>query len=277
MSEQLNERDYQRLAGIIQDHTGIRMPSAKRVMVEGRLRRRLRALDISGFDDYCRFLFERNGLESEFVHLIDAVTTNKTDFFREPNHFDFLRDEAVPALLAAQPPGDDTIRIWSAACSTGAEAYTIAMVLADLAKQRSRLRFSILGTDISTVVLKQAATAVYPAAMADPIPPEMRRNYIMEARDKARCEIRVVPEIRRLVRFRQLNLMDERYPVDRDIDVIFLRNVLIYFDKPTQHAVLERLCGHLRPGGFLILGHSESMAGARLRLRQVVPTIFRRE
>jgi chemotaxis methyl-accepting protein methylase len=105
----------------------------------------------------------------------------------------------------------------------------------------------------------------------------MRRNYVMEARDKARGEIRVVPEIRRLVRFRQLNLMDERYPVDRDVDVIFLRNVLIYFDKPTQHAVLERLCGHLRPGGFLILGHSESMAGARLRLRQVVPTIFRRE
>lgn len=275
MFDQLSERDYQRLASVIQGHCGIRMPPAKRTMVEGRLRKRVRALDLADLDGYCRYLFDEGGLGLEFAHLIDAVTTNKTDFFREPDHFDFLCEQAVPALLERR--GDRPLKLWSAAASIGAEAYTLAMVLADMALRRPDLRWAVLGTDISTEVLEQAALGIYPEEMVEPVPPDMRRRYLMHARDALRREVRIVPELRRLVRFRRLNLMDASYPVDRDVDVVFCRNVLIYFDKPTQRAVLERLCGHLRPGGFLFLGHSESMAGGDLGMRQVAPTVFRRD
>jgi chemotaxis protein methyltransferase CheR len=278
MYDQLSDRHYQRLAQIIEGHVGIRLPPTKRTMVEGRLRKRVRTLGLGSLDDYCRTLFDQGGLEDEFVHLIDLVTTNKTDFFREPEHFEYLAAEAVPRLLAERPSRPDPhVKIWSAASSTGAEPYTIAMVLADLAPRHGKFRFSILGTDVSTQVLEQAVAAVYPEEMMSPVPPEMRRRYVMRARNPAKRQVRIVPELRRLVRFRHLNLMDASYPVDQDVDVIFCRNILIYFNRPTQHAVLQRLCGHLRPGGYLFLGHSESAAGGNLpQMRPAAATIFRR-
>lgn len=283
MFDQLSERNYQRLAEVIHAHSGIRMPPAKRTMVEGRLRKRLRALDLSSLDEYCRILFDQDGLESEFVHLIDAVTTNKTDFFREPDHFRYLTDEAVPRLKTERRAGiDRPLKVWSAACSCGAEPYTLAMVLADLLERHPGApaggtpRFAILGTDICTQVLQQAVAAIYPAEMIAPVPPEMRRRYLMRARDPERHEVRIVPELRRHVRFARLNLMDQRYPVDQDMDVIFCRNILIYFEKDTQQAVLKRLCRHLRPGGYLFLGHAESMIGGDLPVQPVAATVFRR-
>ena len=222
-------------------------------------------------------LFERDGLRTEAVHLIDAVTTNKTDFFREPEHFRILVQKVLPTLLADRHAGGQAqVKLWSAACSTGAEAYTLAMVLADWREQRRGLRFSILGTDLSTEVLNVAQRAVYPEAMVAVVPPEVRHRYLLRSRDRGRQLVRIVPELRAWAKFARLNLMDPDYPVDRDFDVIFCRNVLIYFDKPTQHAVLQRLCQHLRPGGFLFLGHSESLAGMDLPLRSVANTVLRR-
>jgi chemotaxis protein methyltransferase CheR len=278
MSDQLTDYHYRRLAHIIENHVGIRLPPAKRTMVEGRLRKRVRALGLTDVNEYCRRLFDDGALESEFVHVIDLVTTNKTDFFREPEHFDYLRSEGVPQLLAAPRGGRRApLKVWSAACSNGAEPYTIAMVLADLALEQAGLQFSILGTDISTEMLRQAETAIYPEDMMAPVPPELHRRYVMRARDPERRVVRIVPELRRLFRCQRLNLMDRSYPVPRDMDILFCRNVLIYFDRPTQQAVLQRLCDHLRPGGYLFLGHSESAAGsASTALRQVGPTIFRR-
>ncbi|HEY0835442.1 MAG TPA: protein-glutamate O-methyltransferase [Azospirillum sp.] len=281
MFDQLSERNYQRLAQVIHAHSGIRMPPAKRTMVEGRLRKRLRALDVPSLDEYCSILFDRDGLKGEFIHLIDAVTTNKTDFFREPDHFRYLAEEAAPRLRAERRAGvDRPLKAWSAACSCGAEPYTLAMVLADAEQRRGvpggAPRFSILGTDICTQVLEQAVAAVYPADMIAPVPPEMRRRYLLRARDPARREVRIAPELRRHVRFARLNLMDARYPVDQDMDVIFCRNILIYFEKDAQQAVLNRLCRHLRPGGYLFLGHAESMIGADLPVRPVAATVFRR-
>ena len=166
-------------------------------------------------------------------------------------------------------------KFWSAAASIGAEAYTIAMVAAEALGLEGR-RFSVLGTDISTEVIAQAQRAVYPLAMIDPVPPLLRERYVMRAIDRERHEVRIVPELRRTVRFHCLNLMDPTYRVERDFDVIFCRNILIYFAKSTQNAVLRRLCNHLRKGGFLILGHSELLAGAELSaMRQMAPTIFR--
>jgi chemotaxis protein methyltransferase CheR len=275
MSDQLHERHFNRLARLIEDHTGIKLPPAKRTMLEGRLRKRMRALGVARLDEYGVALFEGDKLGDEFDFLVDCATTNKTDFFREPDHFAFLRDTALPAALGLRQ-GGDVLKFWSAAASIGAEAYTIAMVAADVLGARER-SFLVLGTDISRDVITQARRAIYPASMIDPVPPQLRQRYVMHSTDRARQEIRIVPEIRRLVRFQHLNLMDEKYPVDRDFDVIFCRNILIYFAKPTQDAVLRRLCTHLRKGGFLILGHSESLAGGDLQfMRQVAPTIFRR-
>jgi chemotaxis protein methyltransferase CheR len=272
-AERLTDRQFRSIVEVIQGQAGIQLPPVKRTMVEGRLRKRVRVLGLGGLEHYGRHLFEEGHLESELVHLIDCVTTNKTDFFREPAHFEFLRTEAVPQLLRARDRR--CLKIWSAACSIGAEAYTTAMVLQDLQRSGPRFDYSILGTDISNEVLEAARLGIYSEAMIEPVPAAMRQRYVMTSRNPRRQEARIVPELRRRAQFHRLNLMDPTYPFDRDVDVIFCRNVLIYFDRATQRAVIERLAGHLRPGGYLVLGHSESMAGAGIfRLTQVLPTIF---
>src|SRR5207248_584257 len=148
---------------------------------------------------------------------------------------------------------------WSTASSIGAEPYTLAMVLDALSQRFGNFRATIVATDISTRVLETAAMAIYPEAMIAPVPLDLRKQYLLRSRNPDNGTVRMVPEMRRMVRFGRVNLMDETYPVDQDMDIIFCRNMLIYFDKPTQQAVLTRLCRHLRPGGFLFLGHSETL------------------
>lgn len=273
--DHLSDKHFAAVAKVVESHVGIKLPLTKRTMVEGRLRRRVRALGLRDLTAYADLLFKNDGLDNELIHLIDCVTTNKTDFFREPSHFEFLRDVAVPQLARIQGGNRPSLKIWSAACSTGAEAYTIAMVLQDLANAGQRLRFSILGTDISTEVLREARAAIYSRDFIAPVPAGMQQRYIMRSRNPREELIRIAPELRRTVHFERLNLMDESYPFDRDVDVIFCRNVLIYFDRETQQAVIDRLVSHLRPGGYLMLGHSESMAGSGVDgLRSVAPTIY---
>ncbi|MFN3512338.1 MAG: CheR family methyltransferase [Phenylobacterium sp.] len=275
-SEELGDRDFERLSRLIGEEVGIKLPQGKRLMLEGRLRKRVRHLGYSGVSEYCRFLFEADGLETELPHLIDVVTTNKTDFFREPDHFAWLTGRIVPELLTARRGGGTPfLKVWSAACSNGAEPYTAAMVLAELAREVGGFRFAVLGTDISTQVLEHGRRAVYAEAAVEPVPEALRRRYLLTSKAGAR-EVRIAPELRRLVRFARLNLMSQTYPFDRDVDVIFLRNVLIYFERQTQEAVIRRLAGHLRPGGYLILGHSESMIGTHMRLRQCAPSVFQK-
>jgi chemotaxis protein methyltransferase CheR len=275
--DHLDMRDFQRIATLISSEVGIKLPPAKRLMVEGRLRRRLRSLKLDTFSDYGDFLFRGKGLESELPFLINAVTTNKTDFFREPEHFECMEKVLLPALLAGRHDRAPLLKVWSAASSTGAEAYTIAMVLADLAAARRDFRFAVLGTDISTDVIETGRRAIYPAELIAPVPPGMQSRYLMHGkRSGARSEVRIVPELRRLVQFDRLNLMDDSYPYDRDVDIIFLRNVLIYFEKQDQAAVITRLIGHLRPGGYLLLGHSESMIGTSITMRQIAPAVFQK-
>ncbi|UYO39857.1 methyltransferase domain-containing protein [Rhodopseudomonas palustris] len=273
---QLSDRQFRSLAELIEDQVGIKMPNAKRLMLEGRLHKRVRALNYSGVSEYVDNLFDKSVLEDELTHLIDVVTTNKTDFFREPQHFDFLKSVAVPDLLKLPNRKSNDLKVWSAACSTGMEAYTTAMVLDDMVRAGSRFQFRILGTDISTAVLRVATAAIYNREVTAPVPPLFVERYFLSSRDRSRDEVRVVPELRRLTNFTRMNLMDTSYPVDRDVDVIFCRNVLIYFDRATQRKVVEQLCSHLRPGGYLLVGHSESMIHSALpKLRQVQPTVFK--
>jgi chemotaxis protein methyltransferase CheR len=275
--DQLSERHFAAIAAAIESRAGIKLPRAKRTMVEGRLRRRVRALGLDSLRDYGAHLFDAGGLAQEMPELIECVTTNKTDFFREPSHFDFMRDRAVQELGKWQGSALPSLKVWSAAASTGAEAYTAAMVLQDLVDRGRIRRFSVLGTDISVEVLGEAQRAIYPREFVEPVPADLRRRFLMSSRDPASATVRIVPELRGRVAFHQLNLMDAAYPYDCDVDIIFCRNVLIYFDKQVQRGVVTRLCGHLREGGFLILGHSESMAASGVDgLRQAGPTIYQR-
>jgi chemotaxis protein methyltransferase CheR len=271
---QLTDRHFRSIAELVEGLVGIKLPAGKRLMLEGRLQKRMRALHHVNLNDYVERVFSGQ-LESELIHLIDCVTTNKTDFFREPAHFDFLREIAIPQLLRLHRRGNPSLKIWSAASSTGMEAYTAAIVMDNMVRKGSRFQFRLLGTDISTSVLQVARRAIYSREMIAPVPPDMAKQYFLFARDPSRSDVRVVPELRRMVNFERMNLMDKSYPVDRDVDVILCRNVLIYFDKPTQNRVVERLCSHLRPGGYLMVGHSESMVHQGLSgLKQVQPTIF---
>jgi chemotaxis protein methyltransferase CheR len=272
--DRLRPADFGRLARFIEDYSGIKMPPNKLTMVELRLQRRLRALGIPTIAEYCRHLFEQGGLQAEAVYLIDAVTTNKTDFFREPEHFRLLAQHVVPELLLNDHL-DRSLSIWSAACSTGAEPYTIAMVLDDLA-QRLSFRFSILATDLCTEALETAVSGIYPAAQLEPTPAHLHKRYVQRSKDPERPLVRIAPSLRSKVRFGRLNLIDATYPAPKGLDVIFCRNVLIYFDRPTQEHVVRRLCSHLRPGGYLVLGHSESVSGADFPLTPAGPSMFRR-
>lgn len=272
-TEQLSARNFQRLSTFIQDYSGIKMPANKRTMLEGRLRRRMRATRITDVNEYCRFLFEEDGLAAETIHLIDAVTTNKTEFFREPAHFDFLIAKGLPALAAK---GKREIKIWSSACSTGAEPYTIAMVMDEFCEKQRGLDYSILCTDICTEVLDQAIAGRFSEAMIEPVSLARRQRYVMRARDPSRTEVRITPELRGKLSFARLNLMDDAYPIENNLDIVFCRNILIYFDKPTQAKVLQRLCNHLAPGGYLFLGHSESIVGIDLPVVQIANTVFQK-
>ncbi len=267
----LTDDDFKRIASFVQGHSGIKLPASKKIMVEGRLRRRAQALNLDCLDEYCRVVLDGDDMKSELHNLIDAITTNKTDFFREEAHFKFLTASVLPEFVESHRK----IKIWSAACSNGAEPYTLAMVLDDFHQDRGPLRHSIIASDISSDVLDKAKRAVYPLEMIDPIPMAMRFRYVLRSKNPAKAVFRMNKEIRNSVHYCRINLVDKRYPVDRDLDVIFCRNLLIYFDKPTQHAVVAQLCSHLRPGGYLILGHADSLAGASLPLQPLGNSIYR--
>jgi chemotaxis protein methyltransferase CheR len=279
LSDVLSIKDFNRIAQLVESTAGIRLPPVKKLMIEGRLRKRVRAHGLNNFEDYCELLFDQNSSGNEMEYLIDSVTTNKTDFFREPAHFKFLQNKALPDLVAARRHEGATpnIKVWSAASSNGAEAYTLAMVLHEQMEMRKDFRFAILGTDISSTVLEQGRRAIYPAQMMEPVPERMMKRYVMTSRKpEAAQNVRMAPNIRRYVQFAHLNLMDQSYSFDRDVDVIFLRNVLIYFDKKDQEDVVSRLYGHLRKGGYLFLGHSESMVGNTLNYHQVSRAVFQK-
>ncbi len=271
--DRISKRNFDKLARFIYDYSGIKMPPTKLTMLEGRLRRRLRATRHASFDDYCVFLFNEGGLDQETIYLIDVVTTNKTDFFREAKHFEYMQTVALPTLADS---GLRTIRTWSSACSTGAEPYTMAMVLAEFAEGRSDVSYNVLATDLSTDVLQTARRGIYAEDLVAPVPRDLQKKYVMVAKQQGRREVRISPKLRSRVGFARMNLMDEKYPVGDMMHLIFCRNVLIYFDKQTQAGVLTRLCGCLAKGGYMFIGHSESITGFDLPLKQVSNTVFQR-
>jgi chemotaxis protein methyltransferase CheR len=267
-----------RFRELIRSLTGISLPPSKVQMIDQRLRRRVVAFGLTDTETYLEQLLGGTLPENELRTVIDLITTNTTSFFREPDHFDFLAETVVPMVVARGRAGRPArLKVWSAASSEGAEAYTAAMMLEEARRRGHDFDFAILGTDLSERMVERAVAAVYGTEQLTTVPPELLRRYFLTSSDPSLVgKARVVPDLRRRVKFRNLNLMDTSYPVDRDVDVIFLRNILIYFDPLTKEQVVERLAGHLRSGGYLIVGHAESMVVRSNALRQVKPTIFQK-
>ena len=270
----LSDREFKHLAGLVESRAGIRMPAGKRTMLEGRLRRRLRERGMRDFTEYCSFLDSDGGLEEELSDLIDAVTTNKTDFFREPRHFEILTDTVLPKLIKQGVGIERPLWVWSAGSSIGAEAYTLAMVLSEFGTARPGFDYRILGTDICTTVLRTATKAIYPEEMIEPVAMDLRHRYLLRSRNRKDKLVRIAPELREKVAFRQLNFMASEYRLRGAQDVVFCRNVIIYFDSVVRLAVLTRICSCITPGGYLFMGHSETISGLDLPLRQIAPTVY---
>lgn len=271
----ISPRCFERLSGLITSELGIKMSQAKVSMIQSRLSRRVRELGLKSIDEYSEHLFSAAGVETERPHFFNAVTTNKTDFFREPSHFTYLLETALPEL--GRKPNGSSLRVWSAACSSGEEPYTLAMLLSRYAEAHSGFSFSILATDISTRVLQIGREGIYNRNQIAPVPTELRRKYLLQAKDKGQALVRLTPAIRQTVTFHPLNLMDPEYAVNGMFDIIFCRNVLIYFDRATQASVIGKLCKRLRDGGYLFVGHSESLSGMSLPLIPLGSSGFRKD
>ncbi|UCH80374.1 MAG: protein-glutamate O-methyltransferase [Nitrospiraceae bacterium] len=275
----LSDRDFRRLRRCIYNECGINLPDYKKTLVESRLHKRIRILKMSSLSDYCNYLFSSQGIKNELNNLIDAITTNKTDFFREPDQFDYLTREVLPELISTKGAGmRKTLSLWSAGCSSGEEPYTIAMVLSDFSERLygNCFDFRILATDISLTVLKQAKIGIYGHDHIAPVPMHMRSKYLLKGKKNRKDFVRIAPDIRKLVTFSRLNFMEEHFILSEPADIIFCRNVIIYFNRQTQEQVLTRICSNLRPGGYMFLGHSETLNQLSVPLVPVIPTIFRK-
>ncbi len=248
------EQDFQALRALVKSVTGIHLSEQKRELVYGRLTRRLRALQLRTFAEYRERL---DGDVQELAELCNAITTNLTSFFREPHHFQYLREHLL-APLAAGPRGGRRLRIWSAGCSTGEEPYSIAMTVLESLPDASQWDVRILATDLDSDVLERARRGIYPPERTGNLSPERLRRFFLERQEAEGVCRQIAPEVAALVTFKQLNLIHS-LPMRGPLDAIFCRNVVIYFDKETQRELFARVARLQRPGDLLFLGHSESL------------------
>lgn len=271
---ELKDAEFRRLSKFIQTNYGIKMPLTKRIVLQGRLQKRLKALAMHDFKTYTDYVFSPEGKE-EIIHMIDVVSTNKTDFFREPSHFVYLANHILPEL--ARESKFRKINVWSAGCSSGEEPYTLAMVMSEFCEKNYGMDYSILASDISTIMLQQGADAVYREDHAIPVPVFMRSKYFLRSKDQTVSTVRIVKPLRDRVQFRRINFMDTSYATNFDFDIIFCRNALIYFERQVQESIINKLCQHLKPGGYFILGHSETITNMNVPLVSVGSTIYRKK
>ncbi|MCG8307028.1 MAG: chemotaxis protein CheR [Cytophagales bacterium] len=268
----LTNHEFNRLSVFIENKYGIRMPISKKSMLQGRLQKRLKALNISDFKTYNDYLFSVEGLSNELSNMIDEVSTNKTDFFREKIHFDFLTSDGLKQYL--NDNRKNNLSVWSAACSSGEEPYSISITLNEYKAIHRNIDFQILGTDISNKMISFAQKGIYGMDKASAIPQNLLKKYFLRGKNQYTNKVKVKDILKNNVVFKDFNLLSANYHKAGKHDIIFCRNVLIYFDQNLQYRVLRNLCQQLRPGGYLFLGHTESIIGFSLPLIQVKPSIF---
>lgn len=274
-TEILETENFLQVSEYIQRHYGIQLPVTKKKMVEARLQKRLKALNLDSFKHYFEYVFGGEN-HAEYVQMIDLLTTNKTEFFRESAHFDFLSSVVLPEFLASNQ-GVEPMNIWSAAAATGEEVYSILITLEEyFYKGYSRCPYSIVGTDLSTQVLKKAVAAIYSEDKIASLPLTIKKRYFLKSKDRQNPRARIMPELLKHVEFKRLNLLEPYAGMQRKFDVIFCRNVLIYFDRTVQQRVITKLVDQINPDGYLFIGHAESLTNMQLPLKQIKPTIYKK-
>ena len=270
---EMGESEFQRFSELIHSEFGIKMPPSKKVLLQSRFQKRLRVLGLTCYKDYCDYVFSPEGREKERSHLIDVVTTNTTHFFREPKHWEIMNGIVLPELWGRGVGRNSDMHIWSAGCSSGEEPYTLGMVLHEWGASHQGFKFSILATDISQKILAEAQRAVYAMAKVSDVPMQYKKKYMLKSKDKTLVKMDSV--LTSKVSFKRLNFM-ENFSLPQEQDIIFCRNVVIYFDRPTQQVLFSKFCNNLKRGGYLFIGHSESLSGMTLPLKQVAPTVFQK-
>jgi chemotaxis protein methyltransferase CheR len=270
----MTDADFERLSSFIERELGIKMPAVKRVMLESRLSRRLRLHKYATYAQYVDYVFSEEGARSELIHMIDAVTTTRPISSAKRTTSTSC---STTCFRGRRRRRRIRFRVWSAGCSTGEEPYTIAMVMEEHRRSDATFNYHILATDISTKVLAKAMDAVYEDEKVAPVPVDYKKRYLLKSKDPTKKIVRVKPELRQRIDFRRLNFMDDEFGIRERFDVIFCRNVIIYFDRPTQERLIGKFRDHLKSGGILFLGHSETMTGMNVAFRTLAPTVYRKE
>ncbi|HEY8965435.1 MAG TPA: protein-glutamate O-methyltransferase CheR [Candidatus Methylacidiphilales bacterium] len=272
----LSDQEYERIRKLVYEYSRIDLGPNKRELVTARLGKRLRATKIESFSAYISYLDSRAG-EEELTHLIDAISTNHTFFFREIKHFEFMENTVLPwAAAEASKTGKKQFRVWSAASSSGEEPYSIAIQLTDHFKRNPGWSWKIEATDISTKILAQAREGVYAEERLRDVRPDWMKTYFQRGIDEWTGYYRVREEVRQAVNFTHLNLLQPKYPFTEPFQLIWCRNVMIYFDRPTQEQLVAKLSEMLVPGGYLFIGHSESLTGIKHGLKALRPAIYQK-
>jgi chemotaxis protein methyltransferase CheR len=269
--KELTESQFNRFRGVVYQESGIKLSESKRALMQARLMKRMRELRLSGYEDYYDFLVEN--YQEEVVNLINCITTNKTDYFREPKHFQFLTEVVLPEFDRMKKK---SLRIWSAGCSTGEEPYSIAITLMEYFKGRTLPEVRILATDIDTQVLAKGSAGVYKAEILEAVDADLAKKYFLRGRGENEGSFMVKDSLKKLVYFRRLNLLNESYPMSRKFDIIFCRNVIIYFDRESQRRLFDRFYRYLDGDGYLFVGHSETLTGVTDKFYFVKNTIYRK-
>lgn len=271
-----SDADYELIRKLVYDRSRINLGSDKKELVAARLGKRLRSLNIADYRDYCKLLKSPEGIE-EVNNLIDVISTNHTYFFREEKHFEFLEQTVIKEFLESKKrAGERCLRCWSAACSSGEEPYSIAMSLTLQSDVYQGFDWELDSSDISRQILERAQKGIYPEEHVSKLPLDIKRRFFQKGVGPYSGQYRVKEEIRKKIRWHNLNLFDSKWPFTDLFHVIFCRNVMIYFDRASQEHLVNRLSKHLVPGGFLMIGHSESLSGVTHNLKALHPAIYRR-
>ncbi len=268
---QLSNDLFEKFSSLVYANTGIFLKPEKRELLNARLGKRLRKCQIASFAEYYDYV-QNDSSGKELIQLIDSVSTNFTSFFRENTHFEYLANTILPEFVGQ---GGGECKVWSAACSSGEEPYTLGIILNEFKAGHAGFRFSISATDISTKVLAQAQQGVYGMDRMQTVPSELLRRYFRKGKGKGQGYVKVKPELQKGLSFKRFNLMDQ-FPWQGELDVIFCRNVMIYFNRETQSQLVEKFYRCLKPGGYLLIGHSESLTSINTKFKQVATTTYKK-
>lgn len=274
LMHELSKKEFDLFRKLIYEKSGISLNNGKQELVRTRLSKRLRNLNINTFKEYYRLVSEQSN-NNELLYMLDAISTNQTSFFREPGHFTFLNETALPHILKEKVKArDKTFRIWSAGCSTGEEPCSIAITLFEFIENHPEYDIKILATDISIEVLNIAKKGIYEKSKFENVPIFTLKKYFLRGEKKWTGHYKFKPEPSRIIHFKHFNLMENHFPFSSLFDIIFCRNVMIYFDKETQEALVSKYYSILKQGCYFFIGHSESLTGIKHQFKYVQPTIY---